>query len=199
MLKALRSSTLKHREKNKEKINLQVIKKKKRSCSQSVPIQEKKKRLCSQSVPIQEKNKCLQIRSDTLFQEEIQRLYCLFSTVEGLPEEQDVVSSSSISSQFDTPASSPTPSLEVFGSGSSLAWDNQGDLQSPLKDTSDLFDHTFQFSDQDSTDSPPPALSKQRSVSVSVNRVSQVRDEPGQFFDFQPVCRSLNNQAVLSV
>ena len=163
MLKALRSSTLKHREKNKEKINLQVIKKKKRSCSQSVPIQEK--------------NKCLQIRSDTLFQEEIQRLYCLFSTVEGLPEEQDVVSSSSISSQFDTPASSPTPSLEVFGSGSSLVWDNQGDLQSPLKDTSDLLDHTFRFSDQDSTDSPPPALSKQRSVSVSVNRVSQVCDE----------------------
>ena len=114
MLKALRSSTLKQREKNKEKINLQVIKKKKRSCSQSVPIQEKKKRSCSQKVPIQEKNKCLQIRSDTLFQEELKRLYCLFSTEEGLSEEQDVVSSSSISSQFDTPASSPTPSLEVL-------------------------------------------------------------------------------------
>ena len=44
----------------------------------------------------------------------------------------------------------------------SLVWDNQGDLASPLKDTSDLLDTSFTFvEDQDSL---PPALSRERSV-----------------------------------
>ena len=52
---------------------------------------------------------------------------------------------------------------EQFVSESSLVWDEQGDLQSPLKDTSDLLDTSFQFSANQ--DSLPPALSRGRSVS----------------------------------
>ena len=76
------------------------------------------------------------------------------------------------------------------GSSSSLAWDNQGDLRSPLKDTSDLLDTSFRYEgDQDSL---PPALSRDRSVSVSVNRASYLTRETGEILDIQPVCRDLN-------
>ena len=38
-----------------------------------------------------------------------------------------------------------SPSKSKFVSESSLVWDGQGDLQSPLKDTSDLIDTSLQF------------------------------------------------------
>ena len=72
----------------------------------------------------------------------------------------------------------------------SLAWDDQGDIRSPLKDTSDILDSTFRFEEEDSS---PPALSRSRSVSVSVNRASYITEESsGNLVDLQPVCRSLN-------
>ena len=39
----------------------------------------------------------------------------------------------------------------------SLVWDSQGDLASPLKDTSDILDTSFRF--EEDQDSLPPALS----------------------------------------
>ena len=44
----------------------------------------------------------------------------------------------------------------------SLVWDNQWDLSSPLKDTSDPLDTSFRFAEDQ--DSLPPALSRERSV-----------------------------------
>ena len=73
----------------------------------------------------------------------------------------------------------------------SLAWDNQGDLNLPLKDTSDLLDFSFRSEDQDSI---PPALSRERSKSVSVNRASYLTLESGEILDIQPVCRNLNKR-----
>ena len=54
-----------------------------------------------------------------------------------------------------------SPSKSKFVSESSLVWDGQGDLQSPLKDMSDLLDTSFQFSCNQ--DSLPPALCRGRS------------------------------------
>ena len=74
----------------------------------------------------------------------------------------------------------------------SLVWDIQWDLSSPLKDTSDLLDTSFRFvEDQDSL---PPALSRERSVLVSVNRASYLTLESGDIVDIQPVCRNLNQR-----
>ena len=67
------------------------------------------------------------------------------------------------------------------GSVRSLAWDNQGDLTSPLKDTSDLLDLSFRF--EEDLDSIPPALSRERSKSVSVNRASYLTLQSGEIFD----------------
>ena len=78
------------------------------------------------------------------------------------------------------------------GSSGSLAWDNQGDLRSPLKDTSDLLDTSFRF--EEDLDSLPPALSRDRSVSVSVNRAKYLTLESGEILDIQPVCRNLNRR-----
>ena len=105
---------------------------------------------------------------EDLFQEEVQGLYNLLYTV-------DVKSIEEI----------PSPTL---GRSESLTWDSQADIQSPLKDTSDTLD--FRFSDLDSS---PPALSKKRSVSVSVNRAYYLEGEDGQIGELQPVCRSLNS------
>ena len=82
-------------------------------------------------------------------------------------------------------------SRNQLGSVGSLAWDNQGDLNSPLKDTSDLLDFSFRSEDQDSV---PPALSRERSKSVSVNRASYLTLESGEILDIQPVCRNLNKR-----
>ena len=74
----------------------------------------------------------------------------------------------------------------------SLVWDNQGDLASPLKDTGDLLDTSFRF--EEDQDSLPPALSRERSVSVSINRASYLTLESGEILDIQPVCRNLNKR-----
>ena len=71
-----------------------------------------------------------------------------------------------------------------------LDWDDQGDVRSPLKDTSDLLDTTFNFEEE--SESIPPALARRRSVSVSVNRARYIGLEPGGVLDLQPVCRNLN-------
>ena len=82
-------------------------------------------------------------------------------------------------------------SRNQLGSVESLAWDNQGDLNLPLKDTSDLLDFSFRSEDQDSV---PPCLSRERSKSVSVNRASYLTLESGEILDIQPVCRNLNKR-----
>ena len=74
----------------------------------------------------------------------------------------------------------------------SLLWDSQGDLASPLKDTSDILDTSFRF--EEDQDSLPPALSRSRSVSVSVNRASYLTLESGEILDIQPVCRNLSGR-----
>ena len=82
-------------------------------------------------------------------------------------------------------------SRNQLGSVGSLAWDNQGDLNLPLKNTSDLLDFSFRSEDQDSV---PPCLSRERSKSVSVNRASYLTLESGEILDIQPVCRNLNKR-----
>ena len=74
-----------------------------------------------------------------------------------------------------------------FVSENSLVWDQHGDLESPLKDTSDILDTTFQYSDNQ--DSLPPALNRGRSVSVSVNRADYSRLESGELVELHPVCK----------
>ena len=70
-----------------------------------------------------------------------------------------------------------------------LDWDSQVDISSPLKDTSDLLDTTLNFEDSESV---PPALTRARSVSVSVNRAKYIGLESGEILDLEPVCRNLN-------
>ena len=60
-----------------------------------------------------------------------------------------------------------------------------------IQDTSDLLDFSFRSEDQDSI---PPALSRERSKSVSVNRASYLTLESGEILDIQPVCRNLNKR-----
>ena len=179
MRKALRKSTLKQREikdSSKEKIEFKVSFKK-------IDTQAKGKRR-ARSLQLQDQIS----ENQEIIQEEIERLSSLLSTFE---QRSRSSSSSSSNSVFDTPVSSPSASQ--LGSGASLAWDNQVDLESPLKDTSDLLDTTFGFHDDRELEQPP-ALSRERSESVSVNRASYVSHESGQILDLQPVCRSLNRQ-----
>ena len=70
-----------------------------------------------------------------------------------------------------------------------LDWDSQVDISSPLKDTSDLLDTTLNFEDSESV---PPALTRDRSVSVSVNRAKYISLESGEILNLEPVCRNLN-------
>ena len=95
------------------------------------------------------------------------------------------------SSEGDSGDREVESSRNQLGSVGSLAWDSQGDLNSPLKDTSDLLDFSFRSEDQDSV---PPALSRERSKSVSVNRASYLTLESGEILDIQPVCRNLNKR-----
>ena len=103
------------------------------------------------------------IPGDKIVDEEIKRLATLF----------DLVEDSEQSKQF-------------LGSSSSLDWDSKADVESPLKEV-DLLDTTF--FDQDFL---APALSKTRSVSVSVNRANYV-DIGEEVFDLQPVCSGSNS------
>ena len=46
--------------------------------------------------------------------------------------------------------------------------------------------------EEEDQDSIPPALSKDRSLSVSVNRVRYLTQDDGEILDIQPVCRNVN-------
>ena len=179
MLKALRESTLKQRV-SRDRVQLKVIKKNKRKSSITKAKEERKARFDSLQREIQENQRIIQEGISSL------------SSLPDCPENSDS-SSTSVTSDtvFDTPVSSPSASR--LGSGVSLLWDSQVDLESPLKDTSDLLDTTFDFSgDREAVSSPPPALSRDRSVSVSVNRASYLCDETGEILNLQPVCKDLN-------
>ena len=182
MLKALRKSTLKQRESREEKEGrqLKTIKKKKSKSSITKAKEERRAKLDSLQREIE--------ANQVVIEEGISNL----SSIQEWSDNSDSSSSSETSDTvFESPVSSPRTSQ--LGSGVSLLWDNQVDLKSPLKDTSDLLDTTFGFSgDRESGSSPPPALSRERSVSVSVNRASYLCDETGEILTLQPVCRSLN-------
>ena len=166
-------------ETSKEKIELKLSFKRKRKSEDQAKGKRRAKSLQLQN-QISE--------NQEIIQQEIDRLSSLLSTFEENPRSS---SSSSSESVFDTPVSSPSASQ--LGSNVSLAWDNQVDLESPFKVTSDLLEPTFNFHDDNELEAPP-ALSRERSESVSVNRVSYVSHESGQILDLQPVCRSLNRQ-----
>ena len=179
MLKALRKSTLKKRESREERERLQfkLIKKKKKKSSITKAKEERRARLDILQKEIQE--------NQVIIEEGISNL----SSFQDCSESSDSLSSSEVSDAvFESPESSPKASQ--LGSEVSLLWDNQVDLESPLKDTSDLLD-TFGFSG-DKESSPPPALSRDRSASVSINRASYLCDETGEILNLQPVCRNLN-------
>ena len=184
MPKALRKSTLKQREsrEEKERIKSKTIEKKKRksSISKAKVKEERRAKIDNLQEEIQ--------LNQVIIQEGISEL----SSLQEFPEDSGSSSSSASSNTvFNTPISSPRGSQ--VGSEASLAWDGQVDLLSPLKDTSDLLDTTFVFSDnRESETSPPPALTRDRSVSVSVNRASFLRDESGEIVSLEPVCRSLD-------
>ena len=72
------------------------------------------------------------------------------------------------------------------GSSQSLDWDSQADIDSPLKEC-DLLETSFFEQDFLS-----PALPKDRSESVSVNRVNLL-DLGEEGFCLEPVCRNLNS------
>ena len=157
MLKALRKSTLKQREsrEEKEQIQFRTIEKKKRKSSITKAKEERRARLDTLHREIQE--------NQAIIEEGIANL----SSLQELSYNSDSSSSSETSDTvFESPKSSPRTSQ--LGSGVSLTWDNQVDVESPLKDTSDLLDTSFGFSgNRESGSSPPPALSRDRSVSES--------------------------------
>ena len=124
MLKALRKSTLKQREsrKEKERVQLNSIKKKKRKTSITKAKLEIRARLDTLQREIEE--------NQVIIQEGIANL----SSLQEEQENSDSSSSSEVSDAvFESPESSPKTSQ--LGSGASLLWDGQVDLESPLKDT----------------------------------------------------------------
>ena len=79
-------------------------------------------------------------------------------TFEQSSSEESIESEDKEESDEESSRLKESPTKSKFVSESSLVWDGQGDLQSPLKDTSDLLDTSFQFSANQ--DSLPPALSR---------------------------------------
>ena len=77
---------------------------------------------------------------------------------------------------------SNSESEKDIGSSESLDWDAKGDIESPLKDEEEGC----------LVESLPPALSRFRSASTSVNRVNLVNVDEIDF-DLQPVCKDLNS------
>ena len=181
MLSALRASTLKKRELRQEaKVKNKTVVKRGRKPSKSKA--ETREKVRRKSIELQ-----LQIvENQTEIQKEIERLCSI-----ELSDSGSSSSTTSLETVFESPLLSPVPGTRQAGSSASLLWDSQADLQSPLKDTSDLLDRTFGFSEVES--SPPPALSRERSVSVSVNRANYVTHKSGKVLDLQPVCKSLNS------
>ena len=111
---------------------------------------EEKARLRDRSIEIHED---IERNSETL-NKQIEEL-CSEVNVEESSSEESVVASDD---ESDTEESIKLECPQKFVSESSLVWDGQGDLQSPLKDTSDLLDTSFTFAANQ--DSLPPALSR---------------------------------------
>ena len=127
-------------------------------------------------------------RSSETLNKQIEEL-CSKVNVDESSSEESVVASDD---ESDTEDSRKLESPQKFVSESSLVWDGQGDLQSPLKDTSDILDTSFTFTANQ--DSLPPALSRGRSVSVSVNRADYSSLDTGEIVELHPVCRDLNKR-----
>ena len=127
MPRSLRPSTLKEREtrKNRER----------EKNSLELKVKEKnKKRLFPRKIEKHKKNsqklhEVIEENQEAL-NKEIERLKSLAQA------DIDEESESSETGEFESPRSQ-------IGSEKSLTWDNEGDLSSPLKDTSDLLDTTF--------------------------------------------------------
>ena len=170
MLKALRKSTLQQRERRRQELELKVTSKKKSNSTSKRELKSKSRYL----------QKVIEENQVTL-QRDIERLSSIPQNIE-----EDSTSNQSIQ-----PVSSPSQTSSIV----SLDWDEEGDLLSPLKDTSDLLDTSFKFEEQIST---PPALSRSRSASVSVNRASYISLssenllQSGTLLDLQPVCSIQN-------
>ena len=79
-------------------------------------------------------------------------------TFEQSSSEESIESEDKEESDEESSRLKESPTKSKFVSESSLVWDGQGDLQSLLKDKSDLLDTSFQFSANQ--DSLPPALSR---------------------------------------
>ena len=176
MLKALRNSTLKQRESREE------IPVTKRSFKSQVRLKRRSRKL---SEIIREE--------EDLFRQDLQELYQLSTQKDKEPEETSRTSSIVRSAVISAPDPTSPATHSVGGSNESLTWDNQADLNSPLKDTSDILDNSFIFGDIDTC---PPALSRDRSVSVSVNRANY--EAVGAEVNLHPVCRNLNRHFLAS-
>ena len=140
----------------------------------------------------------LRDRSIELYQESERDTEALNKQIEELCSKDNPEQSSSEESvvgagdESDAEESLKVDPPQKFVSESSLVWDGQGDLQSPLKDTSDILDTYFPFSANQ--ESLPPALSRGRSVSVSVNRADYSSLSTGEILELHPVCRDLNRR-----
>ena len=186
MPKVLRKSTLRQREEREKAKKVRVIPKKKLFKRTKHSSHEPNLLLQSRKL------KNLIEEEEELFRRELRKQFRLVSTLkENLEDSLSSISLSPIASRIDIPAPSSPSHL---GSEESLDWDDQGDLKSPLKDTSDILDSTFSCE----LGSPPPALNRERSDSVSINRAKYVCGGPGESFDLQPVCRNLNRDSVPS-
>ena len=176
MLKALRNSTLKQRESREE------IPVTKRSFKSQVRLKRRSRKL---SEIIHEE--------EDLLRQDLQELYHLSTQENKEPEETSRTSSLVKSAAVSAPVSTSSATKPDSGSNESLTWDSQADLSSPLKDTSDILDNNFIFADIDTC---PPALSRDRSVSISVNRANY--EAVGAEVNLHPVCRNLNRHFLAS-
>ena len=123
---------------------------------------------------------------ETLFQEELQRLYSLFSTIDEL-NKKEAASPIDSESVEHTSDKEQERTVEQVERDENLTWDSSQDINSPEKDTSDVFDTLVL-----SPTSIPPALSKDRSESVSVNQAEFeiVFTDSGPEIRLEPVCRA---------
>ena len=127
MLKALRNSTLKQRQSREEEIPVT-----KRSFKSKVRLKRRSGKL---SEIIREE--------EDLLRQELQELYQLSTQENKEPEETSRTSSLIRSAAGSAPDPTSSATKPVSGSNESLTWDNQADLSSPLKDTSDILDNSF--------------------------------------------------------
>ena len=132
------------------------------------------------------KLKALIKEEETLFQEESQRLYTLFCTIDEL-NRKAIASPSDSESIEKTSKEEQERTVDQAECDEHLTWDSSEDINSPEKDTGDVFDPPLL-----SPPSIPPALSKDRSESVSVNRAefAFVYTDSGPDIRLEPVCRT---------